>query len=170
MILPVLMSNLIESLAFTMGHDGSNTTSVATSSDHAQVSSLEFDGIHDFASVDVQPNRIIGLYNRIGVTNCSAIRGVQIGDILGASLDFTDSAQLVFCLLVGDPVDGVTSLDIIDQTEVFASLFNLDDIHKTSWESGISTNFTVNFNQSLLHNSLNFFSSQSVLQTVPQEN
>jgi len=35
-------------------HDGSHTTSVATSSDHAQVSSLEFDGIHDFASVDVQ--------------------------------------------------------------------------------------------------------------------
>ena len=49
------------------------------------------------------PNRIIGLYNGIGVTNCSAIRGVQIGDVLGSSLDFTDTAQLVFCLLVGDP-------------------------------------------------------------------
>ena len=33
------------------------------------------------------------------------------------------------------PVNGVTSLDIIDQTEVFAGLFNLDDIHETSWES-----------------------------------
>ena len=41
-------------------HDGSNTTSVATSSDHAQVSSLEFDGIHDFASVDVQPKKLWG--------------------------------------------------------------------------------------------------------------
>ena len=39
-------------------HDGSNTTSVTTSSDHAQVSSLEFDGIHDFTSVDVQPKNI----------------------------------------------------------------------------------------------------------------
>merc|ERR1719382_325716 len=116
------------------------------------------------------PNRIIGLYNRIGVTNCSAIRGVQIGDVLGSSLDFTDTAQLVFCVLVGDPVDGVTSLDIIDQTEVFASLFNLDDIHETSWESGISTNFAVNFNQSLLHNSLDLLGGQSVLQTVSQEN
>merc|ERR1712008_208072 len=73
-------------------HDGSHTTSVATSSDHAQVSSLEFDGIHDFASVDVQPNRIIGLYNGIGVANCSAIRGVQVGNIFGSCLDFTDTA------------------------------------------------------------------------------
>merc|ERR1712129_588716 len=96
------------------------------------------------SSVDVQPNRIIGLNNGIGVTNCSAIRGVQIGDILGSGLDFTDTAQLVFCLLIGDHVNGVTPLEIIDQTEVFASLFNLDDIHKTSWESSISTNFAVN--------------------------
>merc|ERR1712051_612918 len=60
--------------------------------------------------------------------------------------------------------------NIIDQTEVFASLFNLDDIHETSWESGISTNFAVNFNQPLLHNSLDFFGCQSVFQSVPQEN
>ena len=39
-------------------HDGSDTTSVTASSDHAQVSSLEFDGIHDFTSVDVQPKNI----------------------------------------------------------------------------------------------------------------
>merc|ERR1740129_1432138 len=151
-------------------HDGSNTTGVATSSDHAQVSSLEFDGIHDFTSVDVQPNRIIGLYNGIGVTNCSAIRGVQIGDILGSSLDFTDTAQFVLGLLVGDPVNGVTSLDIIDQTEVFASLFNLDDIHETSWESGVSSDFAVNLDQSLFHDSLDLLGGQSVLQAVSQEN
>ena len=39
-------------------HDGSDTTCVTASSDHAQVSSLEFDGIHDFTSVDVQPKNI----------------------------------------------------------------------------------------------------------------
>ena len=38
-------------------HDGSNTSSVTASSDHAQVSSLEFDRIHDFASIDVQPKK-----------------------------------------------------------------------------------------------------------------
>ena len=41
-------------------HDGSHATSVTTSSDHTQVSSLEFDGIHDFASVDVQPKKMWG--------------------------------------------------------------------------------------------------------------
>ena len=77
-------------------HDGSNTTSVTTSSDHAQVSSLEFDGIHDFTSVDV-------LLDGIRVANSAAIRGVQVWDILGSSLDLTDTAQFVLGLLVGDP-------------------------------------------------------------------
>lgn len=151
-------------------HDGSNTSSVTASSDHAQVSSLEFDGIHDFTSVDVQPDGIIGLNDGIGVANSAAIGGIQVGDILGSSLDLTDTAQFVLGLLVGDPVDGVTSLDIIDQTEVLAGLFNLDDIHETSWESGISSDFAVDLDQSLFHNCLDFLGGQSVLQAVSQEN
>ena len=68
-----------------------------------KVKSLQIPAKYALKKSNCIPNRIIGLYNRIGVTNCSAIRCVQIGDILGASLDFTDTAQLVFCLLVGDP-------------------------------------------------------------------
>ena len=66
-------------------HDGSDTTCVTASSDHAQVSSLEFDGIHDFTSVDVQPDGIIGLNNGIEVANSADIEGVQVGDILESS-------------------------------------------------------------------------------------
>merc|ERR550534_1683345 len=90
-----------------------------------------------------QTDGIIGLNDGIRVANSAAIGGIQVGNILGSSLDLTDTAQFVLGLLVGYPVDGVTSLDIIDQTEVFAGLFNLDDIHETSWESSISTNFAV---------------------------
>ena len=49
------------------------------------------------------PDGIIGLYDGIGVANSAAIGGVQIGDILGSSLDLTDTAQFVLGLLVGDP-------------------------------------------------------------------
>jgi len=117
-----------------------------------------------------QTDGIIGLNDGIGVANSAAIGGIQVGDILGSSLDLTNTAQFVLGLLVGDPVDGVTSLDIIDQTEVFAGLFNLDDIHETSWESGISTDFAVDLDQSLFHNCLDFLGGQSVLQSVSQEN
>ena len=55
-----------------------------------------------------------------------------MGDILESSLDLTDKAQFVLSLLVGDLVDGVVSLDMVDQIEVLVGLFNLDDIHETS--------------------------------------
>ena len=45
----------------------------------------------------------------------------------------------------------VTTLDIIDQTEVLAGLFNLDDIHEISWELGISLDFAIDLDQSLFH-------------------
>ena len=41
-------------------------------------------------------------------------------------------------------MDGVTSLDIVDETEVLSSFLDLDDIHETSGESGVSSDFTVN--------------------------
>jgi len=151
-------------------HDGTNTTSVATSSYHAQVSSLEFDGIHDFASVDVQPDRIVHLYDGVRVADGAAVRSVQVWDVLGSSFDFTNAAQFVFGLLVGDPVNGVASLDVIDETEVLSGFVNLDDIHETSGESGVSSDFTVNLDESLPHNSGDLFSSQGVLQTISQEN
>ena len=67
------------------------------------------------------------------------------------------------------PVNGVTSLDIVDKTEIFSSLFNLDDIHETGWESGISSHFAVNLDEPLLHNSAHFLGSQGILQTISQE-
>jgi hypothetical protein len=39
-----------------------------------------------------------------------------------------------------------------------------------SWESGISSNFAVDLDQSLFHNCLDFLGGQRVLQAVSQEN
>ena len=41
-------------------------------------------------------------------------------------------------------MDGVTSLDVVDETEVLSSFLDLDDIHETSRESSVSSDFTVN--------------------------
>ena len=60
-------------------------------------------GILDFTSVYVQLDGIIGLNDGIRVVNSGAIGGVQVWDILGFSLDLTDTAQFVLSLLVGDP-------------------------------------------------------------------
>ena len=43
--------------------DGSDATGVAASGDHAQVSGLKLDEVHDLASRDVQTDRIVDLEN-----------------------------------------------------------------------------------------------------------
>ena len=80
-------------------HNGSNTTGVTTTSNHAQVSSFELDGVHDFVGVDVQPNGIVHFDDGVGITDGTTVRGVQVRDILGSGLDLSDTAQLIFSFL-----------------------------------------------------------------------
>ena len=81
------------------GDDGSYSTSVTTSSNHAQVSSFELDGVHDFVGVDVQPDGIVHFDDGVGITDGTTVRGVQVRDILGSGLDLSDTAQLIFSFL-----------------------------------------------------------------------
>lgn len=46
-------------------------------------------------------------------------------------------------------MDGETSLDIVDQTEVFTSLFDGDNIHEASWEVSVGADLAVNLDQTL---------------------
>lgn len=116
------------------GHDGSNSASVSSSGDHAKVSGVELDGIEDLAGGDVDLDGVVHLDDGVGVPDGSAVTGVQIWDTIGASLGLPDLAQLVHGLLGGDSVNGESSLDIIDDTEVLSGLLDLDNIHKSSWE------------------------------------
>jgi len=156
-------------MPFSM-HNSSNTTCITTSSDHAQVSGLELDRVHDFVGVDVQPDGVVGLDDGIGVTDGPAVRGVQVGHVLGAHLDGLDTAELVFSLLIGDPMNGITTLDVINQTEVFASFLNLHNVHETGRKPGISPDLAVDLDQPLLHDGLDLFVSQGVFQSILQEN
>jgi len=75
-------------------HDGSHTTCVATSSDHAQVSSLEFDGIHDFASVDVQlvrQNNLEVILKNTIVKNC-----LEKGPIFAGKICLKEGQKLLW--------------------------------------------------------------------------
>jgi len=47
------MDNVERSLVSLPGHDGSNSTTISTSSDHAEVASVEPDGVLDLPSGDV---------------------------------------------------------------------------------------------------------------------
>ena len=48
--------------------------------------------IKDHANLANKKDEIIGLNDEIEVANSADIRGLQVGDILGFSLDLTDTA------------------------------------------------------------------------------
>ena len=78
-------------MPFSM-HNSSNTTCVTTTGDHAQVSGLELDRVHDFVGVDVQPDGVVHFDDWVGVTDGAAVRSVQEGNVLGSGLDCPDAA------------------------------------------------------------------------------
>lgn len=75
--------------------DCTNTTQISTSSDHAQVSRLEFNEVKDFCGGDLQLNGVVHFDHGIGVTDCATVVGHQEWDALGSSLDFLDFTQFV---------------------------------------------------------------------------
>ncbi len=150
-------------------HDGSDPTGVTASSDHAEVAGLELDEVHNLAGVDVQPDAVVGLDQGVGVADGAPVRGVQVGDVLGAGLDSLHAAQLVLGLLVGDPVDGESALDVVDQAEVLVGLLDLDDVHEASGELGVGAHLAVDLDQTLLQDPLDLDGGERVLQAVSQE-
>ena len=66
--------------------------------------------------------------------------------LLGNAL-LGDLAKLVSGFFGGDSMNSESALDVIDKSEGFVGLLECDDVHETSWEGGIASDFTVNLDQ-----------------------
>lgn len=86
-----------------------------------------------------------------------------------AQLHSLDFAELVFCLLSLDTVDGETSLGVVNQTEVLAGLLDADNIHETCWVCGVGANLAVDLDQTLHNDGLGLTGVESILETVSDE-
>merc|ERR1719376_112172 len=148
---------------------GSNTSTVSTSSDHAEVASVEPDGVLDLARGNVHLDTVVNPDSRVGEADGPSIRRVKEGNILRSSLDLTDAAQLVLGLSCGDAVHDEPALDVVDDAEVLASLLNLDNVHEASGELGVGPELAIDLDQALLTDSLHLLHGEGILQTVPQE-
>jgi len=155
-------------VTLTVGDD-TDTASVTTSGDHGNVTDLELDELVELASLQVELDSVVDLDQGIGVTESTTIVGDNEGDALGTELNLLDLAQLVLGLLSGDAVDGETTLGVVDETEVFASLFNTDNVHEAGGECGIVADFVVDLDEALHHNGLGFTTVERILETVTEK-
>jgi hypothetical protein len=98
-----------------------------------------------------------------------------------------DLEELVGGLLGGDAVDNEATLDIVEETEVLARLFDRDDVYSTKVEhisaafncserthvagrvSVVGADLSVNLDQSLGDNRGDFTAVQGILEAVAEE-
>lgn len=150
--------------------NSTNTTHIVSTGDHGNVSNLELDKGLDLSSFNVDTNAVVRANKGIGITDGATIMGDNEWDSLGSNLHLANLAKLILGFLIRDAVNNETSLDVIHKTELLTGLFNLNDIHETGREVGISANLTIDLNQALHNNAGNLTLIQGIFQTVTEEN
>lgn len=164
-------------------NEGTDTTNVSSTSDHAEVTNLELDVADDFASLKIDLDSVVDLDEGIGILDSAAIvshdvrnggslagleRVVTNGSFLGLGL-LLDTAKFELGLLSLNGDESEATLDIIKQAEVLIGLVNGDDIHETSREVKISANFSVDFDSTAHDNHQSLAAGERILETVAED-
>lgn len=178
--------------------DDTNTTHVTTTSNHGDHTSVESDEIGDLASCKIDLDGVVDLDGRIGVSDTinpsaicfdffqphlgptadrclsadlrASIMRNQVWDSSFSNLDTLDLAEFVLCLGLFDSVHGEAALGVVDQTEVFASLVDRDDIHEASGIGNIGADLAINLDEALHQDSIGLTAVESILETISEEN
>jgi len=150
-------------------HDDANSPQVTTSGHHANVAGLELDEVGDFAGGDVDLDAILGFDQRIGVSDRATVGGGEVRNALGADRHLLDDAKLVRSFLFADTMHLVSAFNVVDETEVLSALLHFDDVHEPSWVSVVGADASVDLDEPLGEDLLDFRVGERVLETIPQE-
>jgi len=150
-------------------HDDTNSPQVTTSSHHADVSGFKFDEVCDLAGGNVNLHAVLGLDQRIRISDSAAIGGSEVRDTLGTDGDFLDNTELVSGLLFADAMHLVSSFDVVDEAEVFSAFLHFDDVHESRRVSVVGADSAIDFDETLGQDLLDLGVIQGVLETISQE-
>ena len=101
---------------------------VTPTSDHDNVTSVEFDKVSDFVLLKVELDCVVYFNQRIRVTDGSTIVCDDVWDSTGTNGNFADFQEFVAGFLGSDAVNGESAFDVVEETEVFARFLDGNDI------------------------------------------
>jgi len=151
-----------------LSFEDTDTTQVSSSGDHDQVSNLELDVLSNFSGGDVDLDGIVWLIERIREADGSSVVGDEVWESLLSLLNVSDFDEFVFCLLWSYSVDLEASLDIIEDTEEFFSFWDRDDIHESERIVDVSSDLSIDFDQSLHNNFSHISSGECIFQSISE--
>jgi hypothetical protein len=109
-------------------HNDTRPAHIASASNHNNVSSVKLDKVSNLALIEIIFNGIVGLDIRIRITNCASIVGDDVRNATVTNSYSADFQELVGGFFSCDTVDGETTFDIIEESEVLSRFFDTDDI------------------------------------------
>ena len=114
-------------MALTVRNDA-HTAHVTSTSDHNHVTGIKLDEAGDLALVDVEFDRVVDLDGWVGVADRAAVVGHDVGYAARPDRVLFYLAEFVGRLFGRDAVDCEAALDVVQQTEVLARLFDRDHV------------------------------------------
>jgi len=109
-------------------HNDACPTHIAPASNQNDVSGVKFDEVSDFALLNIIFDSVIDFNSRIGITNCASVVGDNVGNTAGTNSYSANFQEFVGGFLRCDAVDGETTFDIVEESEVFSRFLDRDDI------------------------------------------
>jgi len=144
----VLQVNDIEaSVVFLLVLDDTDATQVASTGDHGRDSGLELHELLDLVGDEAELERVSGLDQGVGVADGSSVVGDEVRDPTHSDGDSPDFQEFELGFFARDSMDSESSFGIVEETEVFVGSFNSNDIHETSREFDVGTDFPVNLDE-----------------------
>jgi len=154
---------------FDLGDD-SDSSKITSSSDGGHVSNFEFNKVDDLSGGKVEFDSVINLDQRIGESNSSRVAQVNEGNSVGSDCGSSHLAEFEFSFFSSNSVDGESSLGVVQESEGFVSGGDAYDVHESSGVGGVGSDLSVDLDVSSQDDLLGFSSSESVLESVSQEN
>lgn len=157
------MDDIETSVVTLCACDDADTSHIASSSDHGNVARVKGNVSSDLSSLNVKLDGVVDLDEWVRVADCAAVVRDEERNSLLAETDLLDLGELVCALLGSDTVNGKATLGVVDETEVFASLFDRDDIHESGWVGCIGADLAIDLDEPLHEDRLDLLGIESVL-------
>lgn len=165
----VLQVNVILSTVVNVTRsDDTNATQVVTTSDNSQVTNFEGNVGNNLASGEINLDGIVGLDVGVRVSDGATVVSGEVRDGLGTNVNRLNAAELEASFVGVDSVENETTLSVVQESEVFLSLLDANNIHETSRIVGIASDSAIDLDQFLHQNISDLALGKSILQSVSQ--
>jgi len=163
------MDDIETSVVFFLVLDDTDATQVAPAGDHGQDAGIKLDVFVDFVGDEVVLHGVSGLDQGVGVADGSSVVRDQVGNSAHSDGDSLDFQKLVPGFFAGDSVNSKATLGVVEKTEILVGSFDSNDIHESGRILSVSSDFSIDLDESLMTNGHDFSVGQGVLQSVSEQ-